>query len=314
MPLTIRNREITTPVYDILVQLRDELNDGRFRTLDVKDGNIQTQCPIHKLGKESKPSCSIHTNINDGTETGWVHCFTCGYNVPLYKMIADCFGKPSEYGKEWLLDRFGYTLVEQAFVLPEISLTKVKPQYLDESILEPFKKHTNYWAVRHISDEVAEHFGMGYDSVNDMVVFPVRDEFGRLVMLTKRSTHTKFFHIDENKEKPVFLLYDLIHNHQDTAYVAESQINALTLRTWGYNGVALIGTGSSNQYKILKRSGIRHFILCLDGDEAGDKGVRRFVDAMPDDVFISQVIIPRGKDVNDLTKEEFEHLEIKSLK
>ena len=56
----------------------------------------------------------------------------------------------------------------------------------------------------------------------------------------------------------------------------------------------------------MKKSGIRNYILCLDGDEAGHKGTERFKANMNNDVFISVKHIPDGKDVNDLTKEEFD--------
>ena len=92
-------------------------------------------------------------------------------------------------------------------------------------------------------------------------------------------------------------------------YVCESQINALTLWSWGYPAIALFGTGSSHQYDILNKSGIRNYILCFDGDAAGLKGKDRFLQNIRKDVLVSYVPIPMGKDVNDLTKEQFESLE-----
>ena len=97
--------------------------------------------------------------------------------------------------------------------------------------------------------------------------------------------------------------------HIDSVYVTESQINCLTLHSWGYPAIALFGTGSKNQYEILKKSGIRNYCLALDGDEAGRKGIRRFIDNMPQDVLISIALLPEGKDVNDLTCEEFLNLD-----
>ena len=70
----------------------------------------------------------------------------------------------------------------------------------------------------------------------------------------------------------------------------------------------MFGTGSKYQYDILKRSGIRNYILCFDGDDAGRKGIKRFIDNMPNDVIISIKQIPEGKDVNDLDKETFLNL------
>lgn len=60
---------------------------------------------------------------------------------------------------------------------------------------------------------------------------------------------------------------------------------------------------------MLNKSGIINYYLCLDGDEAGRNGIRKFI-ANVKNAFISIVNIPEGKDVNDLTKDEFEKLKI----
>ena len=223
-------------------------------------------------------------------------------------MIGDVFHEDERFGKDWLLNRFGNTLVENVKILDPIELEPKKKEYLDESILDQYKYHSNYWLSRGISDEIAEKFELGYDTENDMVVFPIRDEKGKLSMLTKRSTYTKFFQIDENKEKPVYLLYYCIRNCIDKVIVCESQINALTAWTWGYPAIALIGTGSGSQYRTLKKSGIRQYVLALDGDKAGRLGTQRFIQNMPKDVLISIKRMPEGKDLNDLTKEQFDSL------
>ena len=127
-------------------------------------------------------------------------------------------------------------------------------------------------------------------------------------MVTERSVNNKYFYITEDVIKPVYLLNFIKKENITTVYVVESQINALTLWSWGYPAIALIGTGSPHQYEVLKKSGIRNYILCFDGDEAGDKGTNRFKKNMSSDVFISTKLITRGKDVNKLTKEEFDNL------
>ena len=43
----------------------------------------------------------------------------------------------------------------------------------------------------------------------------------------------------------------------------------------------------------------------FDGDEAGDKGIEKFIKNIRKDVIINIIKLPRGKDVNDLTKDEF---------
>ncbi len=71
--------------------------------------------------------------------------------------------------------------------------------------------------------------------------------------------------------------------------------------------MALFGTGSKNQYDILNRSGIRKYILALDGDNAGRNGTKKLISNLKNAI-ITILDVPNGKDVNDLTKEEFDSL------
>ena len=127
-------------------------------------------------------------------------------------------------------------------------------------------------------------------------------------MITARSVNTKRFWIPEGIEKPVYLLYDILQKKPNVVFVAESQINTLTLRTWGYPSLGLFGTGSKTQLETLKKSGIRNFVLCYDGDYAGRKGAERFKRALGNDVFITDICVPYDRDINDLTKDEFDLL------
>ena len=165
---------------------------------------------------------------------------------------------------------------------------------------------------RHLSKEVVDRFRVGYDRETRCLTFPVWDERGNLVTITRRSVDSKLFKLEGDIKKPIYLLNEVLKERSDVVYVCESQINCLTLWGWGYPAIALFGTGASHQYDILKRSGIRSYILCLDGDEAGDKGIKRFILNMPKDIFISTKVMPRdGRDINDLTKEEFDNLPVK---
>ena len=49
--------------------------------------------------------------------------------------------------------------------------------------------------------------------------------------------------------------------------------------------------------------------MCFDGDAAGNKGTNNFIKNVKNS-FISVVKIPLGKDVNDLTKDEFDKLAV----
>lgn len=312
MDLIVKGKCIDTPIEVILNTLKKELRNGKLKdiTQNIKD-NIAVTCPVHKDGYEKNPSCQIFTSRDsDIVEYGTVHCFTCGYKSRLPDFITTCFDETDpEFGEEWLVERFGSEYSSNIRYLPEIVLNdKQKITYLDESILDRYNYYHDYMWKRKLSKQVVDFFNIGYDPKTEMIVFPVRDENGRLVMLTKRSVNNKTFLIDKDVEKPVYLLDTINKYNYKTVYVCESQINALTLWSWGYPAIALFGTGSKYQYDILNRCGIRHYILCFDGDEAGDKGIKRFTSNIRKDVFIDIKSIPRNKDINDLTKEEFDKL------
>lgn len=312
MQLKVKNRIITEPIINILKTARSEANNGKLKDIvDKHNGNLLISCPCHKNGLERKASCTVALATDTDLEPGFAHCFTCGYNAPLTQIITDVFDADDiSFGEEWLVERFGTTLVSTVELLPEITLErKVKEQkFLDESVLLDYDYYHDYMWYRKLSKEVVDMFRIGYDKTRQAITFPVYDEKHRLVMITARSVNTKMFFIPSDVEKPVYLLHHLLENNIKTAYVCESQINCLYLWSLGYPSICLFGTGSAHQYEVLRKSGIRNFILAFDGDEAGRKGAYRFRKNMPNDCFITDVLLPAGKDINDLSPEEVHSL------
>ena len=70
----------------------------------------------------------------------------------------------------------------------------------------------------------------------------------------------------------------------------------------------MLGTGSAEQYQVLNKSPIRNYVLMFDGDPAGRKGARNFQKYIRNDVFVENVKLPEGKDINNLNKFEFDTL------
>lgn len=311
MQLIIGNKVINAPITDILETLRKETGYRYFREVKLKGNNYTVTCPFHKMGQESHASCQVFCDEADPkVEYGYFHCFTCGENAHLYDVVAYCFNQNADFGKEWLLERFGNTFIQYEETLTDIILDKPKKTFLNPNILEEYNYYHPYMWKRNLTKEVVDKFQVGFDPKTQSITFPVWDQFNNLVMVTKRSVNTKNFFIPEDVEKPVYLLNFLLQEKQTTAYICESQINALTLQGWGYPAVALFGTGSEQQMKILNKSGIRHYYLCFDGDTPGNKAINRFKKNIRKDVLVDVVRIPFGKDVNDLTEKEFKNLEI----
>lgn len=315
MQLEVKGRLIDTPIKTILETIKRECPHPILHDIvdRERDKNVTITCPFHKNGAENKPSCHVFKEEDDPKVTyGTVHCFTCGYSASLPQFVADCFGEEYSFGEQWLMERFGNILLQKNVLLPEIKLDNSPKQVkgLSEEALAQYDYYHPYMYQRGLTKEVIDMFRVGYDSKRDAITFPVWDDKGVPLFVTARSVRDKKFYIPSEAEKPVYLLNFVKKWGIDSVYVAESQINTLVLWSWGYPSIGFFGTGDSYQYDILKRSGIRSYTLCLDGDTAGDKGIARFKANMPEDVLITVKKLPRGRDVADLTKEQFDSLEI----
>lgn len=312
MELKIGKYLITTPIKQILETLRTELGNGLLKSITEKHSNVIITCPFHKGGNENKPSCYVYNYSNNPkVERGTVHCFTCDYTARLPKFIGDCFGENISYGERWLISHFGDTIEENIEILPPITLEEKKPTNpINENYLSQFDYYHEYMWKRRLTKDVVDKFRVGYDKDHDAITFPVWDDKNNLTMVTERSVNTKHFYIDENKEKPVYLLNFIKNESIEEFYIVESQINALTLWSWGKPAVGLIGKGSPHQRELINRSGARNIHLAFDGDDAGRKAIYKWLTSLKNDILVDVVILPEGKDVNDLVKEEFESLPI----
>ena len=312
MELIIDKHVIDGDIEDILRELNRRTNGYYFNNIKRDGDNITTNCPFHKDGQERKPSCYIYSKDDSpGVAYGYFKCFTCGTRGPLYKLVSYVLGLSENDARQWLVDNFSSTYLVNGFNLPEIVLPDKRANvkmFLDESILDNFNQTHPYMYKRGLTDEVIKQFKIGYNSYHKTITFPVWDKMGRLVGITERSVESKRFHIPAGMDKPAYLLNYIIKWGIREIYVCESQLNALTLWGWGYPAVALFGTGSKNQLADLTQSGVKIFHLCYDGDKAGYEGAMKFIKMMPDDRLIDIVGIPNGKDVNDLTKEQFDSL------
>lgn len=298
-------------IKDAVERLQSELhlrNIDKLHTLKSLSNDIMVTCPIHKEGKERKPSCGIQLYDTDKSDKGTVHCYTCGFVSSFEEFISVCFGlnDNGEFGKQWLSQYYSILdTVQRKETIKELTRQRLKKEENYESVLEQFRYYHPYMAQRKLTLDVIELFDVGYDQITQCLTFPVRDEWGKLKFIARRSVNTHWFNYPESVEKPVYGLDLILKKKIKTVVVCESFINCLNCWSYGKPAIALMGTGSENQYELLKKSGIRQYILAFDGDDAGDKGKREFIKHLKKHAYITQYFLPRGKDINDLTKEEF---------
>ena len=334
--IEVDGRPILTSVYEVVTELKMQLmlqGIDRFHAIRQSGNNLQVSCPIHVskstgvAGGERKPSCGISLEDRGSTKAGTVHCFSCGYVATLSEMISACFGynDGGRYGDRWLIKNFLSVSIENRRsigALPESRKRIVEEkQYITEEELDSYRYIHDYMYERKLTDEVIEKFDIGYDKnfisgkddrnkdiITPCLTFPVWDKDGNCVFIARRAVKTKFFHYPQGVDKPVYGLNFIKHDTKEVI-VCESIINALTCEAYGRRAIALIGTGSFPQYEVLNRSHIRKFILALDPDDAGEKATVRFKNRIHSNKVVTRFVIPKKKDINDLTLEEFNNLE-----
>lgn len=325
-----------------MVQVVEKLDElGLIRASKIVGSYYQIACPSHNDGNERHPSCGIllHDEIRGGEKyhAGWCHCFACGYTASLPEVVELVLGRNkvhSKSGLEWLQENIpGFEEPEFDYLIPQDvskalqdkfainyikSLVETKPvKYVSEEELSKYRFTVDYMYERKLTDEIISKFDVGVDlhykpegrkKEIPCITFPVRDEKGNVLFIYRRSLNTKMFFMPEGLDKPVYGVYELPDDCK-SVILCESIFNALTCWVYGYPALALFGTGTPQQINHLKRLGCKEFVIGLDPDKSGNSGYKRLKKGLKDVAIIRRINgIPEGKDINDLTKEEFEEL------
>lgn len=301
--IKIGNKLISASIYDILSELKKETK--YLSDIQVRNDEIMVTCPFHKNGKESHPSCSIHDNEAD-KQHGIFHCFTCGVSGTIFDLIAHCFDKDIDFANDWLLDKFGNVFIVKQEYLPEINIEKDPPKYLDESVLEEYSYFHPYMFERGLTEETIRKFRLGCTPDGEYMTFPCWDEHNNLLGIFKRSTAGKKFLSPKGVDKPIYLLNFVLKEKSNKVIVCEGNFDALMAWQYGFPAVALFGAGTTKeQVDKLDRCGILNFVLMYDNDDAGRKGANRFKNFIGEDKLVTNIIMPKGKDIASCTYDEF---------
>lgn len=321
-----------------VIKILEKLEELHLVRLNRVIGDYyQIYCPIHNDGNERKPSCGVllHDVVRNGQRypEGFVHCFACGLAMTLPELISELLKThhiSNQSGLEWLKENIeGFEEPEFDYLIPRDLVKqlndkyaihymqeklKEKASYVSEEELESYRYTVPYMYERKLTDEVINKFDVGVDlnfvppgrvKKVPCVTFPVRDRNGNTLFVFRRAISSKNFYIPVEFEKPLYGLYELPHD-ADRVILCESIFNALTCYVYGVPAIALLGTGTPNQINQLKLLGMKEFILGVDPDEAGMKARKKLKRALNSVCIIRSMDIPEGKDINDLTKEEFD--------
>lgn len=310
--------EFINSVEQIISELRFQLklnNSHYLRYTKNTNDDIMVSCPFHKNGMERKPSMGIKIRGNSKVSEGTCHCFTCGTTCDLAELVSKCFDKDDfgVYGQQWLIKHFIAIAPEDRVCQFEVSRGQ-KPKevkFITEEELDQYRYTHPYILKRKITEEVIDIFDIGYDANFELggviipsITFPVRDVNGNTLFVARRAIKQKLYHYPEDVEKPIYGLFELKNINTNTLIICESMINALTCWSYGQYAVALNGLGSKEQIDILKKLPYRKYIVAFDGDIAGKTATNKFK-RLVNTKLVSDFNVPLGKDINDLSREEF---------
>ena len=322
----------------------DKLESTQYIRLGKITGDYHTvYCPFHKDGKERKPSCGvlIREQYKNGQRypAGFWHCFTCGAAKTMPEAVTEILESRhiSKSGLDWLkenIDGFEgdtefeklipdnlFTDVNDKFAVDYISKHSKPAEntFISEQELAGYRFTVPYMYQRGLTDELIEKYDIGFDAHHippgrkkelPCITFPVHDTDGNVLFMCRRSIEGKYFNYPAGVTKPVYGLYQLDKNIKRLV-VCESCFNALTAVKYGDPAVALLGTGNPYQIEQLKRTGVHEFVLAFDPDEAGRHATVKLKKALHDvGIVWSFDGIPEGKDINDLTYQQYKDLEL----
>lgn len=308
---------------------------GLIRANRPMNNWYSVHCPFHNNGQERKPSCgcSLEGESRNGKTyyPGTWHCFSCGALYSFSEGIAEILrlkdssleahpelqkymDSNATYEIDSLVPDALMTSVFDSFAVDDLrTRTLQTTHYVSEDELALYRFTVPYMYERKLTDPIIEKYDVGFDANHippgrkkplPCITFPVRDINGKVVSICRRSIEGKYFNMPTGIEKPVYGIYELPSGTKEVI-ICESVFNALTCAVYGHPAVALFGTGSSSQINQLKRLGVLTYVICLDNDEAGHKGEAKLRKALSRTSMVWTMHVPEGKDVNDLTYQEF---------
>lgn len=252
---------------------------------------------------ENKPSFAVNLENGLYIDSG---CTDFWYKGNFIKLLSFLRGETYIDTENYLLEKYnGFKQdVENLKLTFELSLKKEKV-FLEESILNKFKKGSNYLLNRGVTIETQKMFDIRYDENSKAVVFPVRDRKGKLVNIKFRKVKDKrFWYLDNANpiKNYVYGLDKVIQGGYKEVYIVEGEVDALYL--WGIGKPAIATFGASlsekQKYEILN-SPIEVLIIAVDNDKVGRNYRDKLIDCFSGLLNLKEIVIPEGyKDVNEL--------------
>lgn len=282
------------------------------------EGVYQSKCP-HPAHNDSTPSFTVWSKLQSWSCMGCHQGKKDGKNI----LGSDCIAFI-----QWIE---GCSWREAVLKLAEMN-NIATPNSKHDAEYKRLKQLTNkFHADLQQSEEALEYLygrGIGIKDIKDFmlglddgkIVFPLQDRFNNVIGFTKRWIEMPSNCSDKyrnSKSSEVFdkskFFYGLNKVDMNKRYIriTEGPMDVIKATKYGaVNVVATLGTAFTDEHaKIIKRLGLIP-VLIYDGDAAGLKAMNKTAQLLSEHGVFSQVVIlPQGKDLDNITSELGEYVE-----
>lgn len=270
---------------------------------------------------ERNPSCGISASKEVGG------CFACGQHFNLVQLVSFCKQISINSAQELLS-----SYVNSNFKSVNNVTFKLYGEVMENNnilpltALAPFSSGEithSYLTDRGFSEEDLTRFKIGWDKIKKRLTIPFFNENNELLGFSGRAilnekdlnyvdvygNEAKYYIYNHFKAKDYFFPMNLFKPKNGTVILVEGLLDAMWLHKFGYtNALSIISAEVSKvQLKKLKNLDAQKIILCLDNDEAGEKGCIRLHKHLKNHFLFKKVILPNDKkDIQDCSKEDLE--------
>lgn len=187
----------------------------------------------------------------------------------------------------------------------------------DKSILHERFQKEGYTEVAQVKSGLVLENERHYDRFHDRVMFPLHDEFGKVVGFSGRvyKAQDKNSKYMNSPESDIFIKGKTLYNYHRAkeavrqagfVYINEGFMDVIAMhRAHHDNCIALMGTALTKDHlRMLKRM-TRTIHLCLDGDMAGQAAAMKSSDLLTSQGFeVKIILLPDGRDPDEILSTE----------
>jgi putative DNA primase/helicase len=278
--------------------------------------NLIGTCPFHEDTHRSF-SVNVHTGqfccfAGSCGEQGGLFAFLvkgCGYTAKKAQGIAEEYadsfeGKGTEAGWQtefpaWA-DRRRSAETQEVIQEKLLGLYDFCPKYMREN--------------RGFLKETLRRWEVGYDFETERVTFPVRDEDGHFIGLSKRTTKNedpKYLHLGFKRSRVLYGEF-FVPQAARRVWVAEGQIDALALWQMGVNYPVSTMSAKVGKRQIERLRRYAKVVLAYDADLDGRVATKKIGDALIEaghrEVYVARSYPEGVKDPGDLLQSEPEEV------